>query len=116
MLHFPEPAGEGMRRCHLGRESMSDRSLKITVTFESRPDGGLRVWSADVPGLILSHTDVDGILADIPVAIKTILSQRLSTEIEVFPLTDVRSVLQANGMLERQPFTLGPREYVAYCH
>lgn len=30
---------------------------KVTITLERREDGGLRVWSDDVLGLILSHAD-----------------------------------------------------------
>lgn len=37
----------------------------VTVTLEPRPDGGLRVWSASDPGLILSGRNADEVLADI---------------------------------------------------
>jgi hypothetical protein len=62
-----------------------DRSYKIVVCFERRPDGGLRAWSDDVPGLVLSHRDHDGVLADVITGIREILSDRLGVAIEVRP-------------------------------
>jgi hypothetical protein len=41
---------------------MTSRIFKLTVCFERRPDGGLRAYSDDVPGLVLSSLDVDGVL------------------------------------------------------
>ena len=32
-----------------GLGQRADRYLKVTVTFERRPDGGLRIYSDDVP-------------------------------------------------------------------
>lgn len=44
--------------------------MTITVFLESRPDGGIRVWSDDLPGLILSGRDRTKVIADIePAAI-----------------------------------------------
>lgn len=93
---------------------MSDKSFKITVTFESRPDGGLRVWSEDVPGLVLSHPDINGVLADVPQAIKTILSHHLGGEIEVSPLENLREALESRGIVSPPPSIPGTRDYVAY--
>ena len=95
---------------------MFDRSIKVTVTFESRPDGGLRVWSDDVPGLVLSHSDVDGILADVKTAVETILSYRLNAKIVVGPLINRREALEDNGIVAPLRFVPGPKEYVARCH
>jgi hypothetical protein len=46
---------------------------KITVTFEHRDDGGLRAYSNDVPGFVLSHSDPAKVLADIKPALEGIL-------------------------------------------
>lgn len=90
------------------------RSFKLTVCFESRPDGGLRAYSDDVPGLILSSTDIDGVLEDVTEALKVILSHRFQAEVEVEPLGDIREALETNGIVGRTaPFVPGPREYVA---
>ena len=61
------------------------RTFKLTVCFEARPDGGLRAYSDDVPGLVLSSPDVDGVLEDVTEALKFILSERLGANVEVAP-------------------------------
>lgn len=90
---------------------MSDKLLKVTVTFERREDGGLRAWSEDVPGLVLSHTDVEGVLSDVKTALGVILSERLGQDVEAHPLVELREHLERNGVVEP-----GPKEYVAYVH
>ena len=92
---------------------MSSRKFKIIVCFEARPDGGLRVYSDDVPGLVLSSTDIDGVLEDIPNALSIILSERLNAEIEVEPLPNIREALEDNGIVSPRSFIAGPREYLA---
>lgn len=93
---------------------MSERSLKVTVSFESRPDGGLRVWSNDLPGLVLSHPNVDDVLDDVKTALETILSHRLQAKIIVTPLVDVREALEDNGIVPPRVPPTGQKEYVAY--
>lgn len=39
--------------------------IKITLAFENRGDGGLRVWSPELPGLVLSHPDPFLVIDDI---------------------------------------------------
>lgn len=51
---------------------------KITVILERRGDGGLRVCSDDLPGLILSGADPQKVAADIPTAIQVLLEHRKS--------------------------------------
>jgi hypothetical protein len=93
---------------------MSGRIFKITVCFESRPDGGLRAYSDDVPGLVLSSLDIDGVLEDVTEALKVILSERLKADVEVEPLPNIRQVLESDGIVA--PPVPGPREYVAIRH
>lgn len=92
---------------------MSSRTFKVTVCFEPRDDGGLRVYSDDVPGLVLSSTDVDGVIEDVPTALSVILSDRFGAEIAVEPLGNIREALENNGIVPRKDFMRGPREYVA---
>jgi hypothetical protein len=92
------------------------RSFKVTVNFEPRPDGGLRAWSDDVPGLVLSHTDIDGVIADVTQALKVILSHQLNAEIDVQPLRNIREMLESNGIVAPGGFVPGPKEYVATMH
>jgi hypothetical protein len=91
---------------------MSGRTFKITICFESRQDGGLRAYSDDVPGLVLSSTDIDGVIDEVPTVLSVILSDRLGTEIEVKPLASIREALEDNGIVEPRGFIPGPREYV----
>jgi hypothetical protein len=42
---------------------------KITIKIEPREDGGLRIWSDDLPGLILSHSNQQSVLLDLGPAI-----------------------------------------------
>lgn len=43
----------------------------ITLKLERRPqDGGLRVYSDDVPGLVLSGPDPDKVMADVMPALR----------------------------------------------
>lgn len=51
-----------------------ERPLSITLHFSPREDGGLRIWSDDVPGLILSHSDQDAAMADLGPALAALLS------------------------------------------
>ena len=50
------------------------RVFKITLNFEPRPDGGLRVWSDDVPELVLSHRSPERVIEDIFPAVQAILA------------------------------------------
>lgn len=95
---------------------MRNGPFKVVVCFEQRPDGGLRAWSDDVPGLVLSHTDVDGVLEDVTEALKVILSHRLSADVDVQPLPNIRDALESNGIVAPKRFVSGPREYVATRH
>ena len=45
----------------------------ITLHLERRDDGGLCVYSPDVPGLVLSHADPHKVFANIGVALEAIL-------------------------------------------
>ena len=58
-------------------------SYKVRVCIEQRDDGGLRVWSEDLPELVLSHSDADQVIADIPRAMEAILSERLGAAVLV---------------------------------
>lgn len=96
---------------------MSETSIKITVTFEKRDDGGLRVWSADVPGLVLSHANIDGVLEDVKTAIEVILSARLGQQVAARPLVDIREMLEDGGIVApKASLEPGQREYVAFVH
>lgn len=43
---------------------------RFTLNLEFREDGGLRVTCLEVPGLLLSHSDPDLVMADVLPALK----------------------------------------------
>jgi len=47
--------------------------MEITVKLEDRPDGGLRAFSDDVPGLVVSGPHQDVVLRQIPIAAQALL-------------------------------------------
>ena len=69
------------------------RTAKITVTFEERPDGGLRAYSDDVPGFVLSHSDPQAVMDDVKPALEAILSEMLDAEVVVDELNELADVL-----------------------
>ncbi|OJU66338.1 MAG: hypothetical protein BGO05_11870 [Rhizobiales bacterium 63-7] len=94
----------------------NDHPFKITVCFEERPGGGLRVWSEDIPGLVLSSSSVDRVLEDVKAALEAIISHDLKEPIVVEPLEDIRRALAREGVIDERPIVPGPKEYVAYRH
>ena len=87
---------------------------KIQVTFERRDDGGLRVYSAALPGFVLSHSDARLVLADVEPALIVILSEMYSMQIVVEPLTDLAAELEGAGVIDPLPCHPEVREYVAH--
>lgn len=55
----------------------------ISVVFENRSDGGLRVYSDDVPGFILSHPDSSAVMRDVEPALETIVGEMLGYPVKV---------------------------------
>ena len=60
--------------------------FKVVVRLRRRSDGGLRAWSDDVPGLVLSHSDPAKVMADIAPALEVILAEMLGCEVTARPL------------------------------
>lgn len=46
----------------------------VEVSTQRRDDGGLRMWSEEMPGLILSGEDHDAVVADASLAIAALMS------------------------------------------
>lgn len=57
-------------------------TYKIVVKMKRRHDGGLRAWSDQVPGLVLSHKDPARVLADIEPALIFILEEQLGCAVK----------------------------------
>jgi len=94
------------------------RYAKILVRFERRADGGLRVYSEDVPGFVLSHANANSVLSDVKPALEGILSHMFKARVEVEPLGTLRTELCEAGVMDDLP-SLGDmssvtREYVSH--
>jgi hypothetical protein len=89
-----------------------DQSIKITVHFERRDDGGLRIWSDDLPGLNLSHRDPVLALDDVKFALEGLITDMLGERVSVEPLVGIREALFLGPVDARQVPT-GIREYVS---
>lgn len=89
------------------------RFAKIVVTFERRDDGGLRAYSDDVPGFVLSHHDARAVVADVKPALETILSEMLHSRVLVEPLPSLADELEEAGIINEIPTKRRTqREYV----
>lgn len=85
--------------------------MKITVRFEGRPDGGLRAWSDDVPGFVLSHPDGEAVFEDVEPALEAILSAVHGAPVMVAPL--VAAYEQPCPPVACKAPAAGPREYAS---
>lgn len=65
----------------------------FVVVFEKRSDGGLRVYSDDVPGFVLSHSDRALVLSDVRPALETIIGEMVGERVSVQPLEISQSPL-----------------------
>lgn len=95
---------------------MTGSAFKVTVTFEAREDGGIRAFSDEVPGLILSSTDVDGLIADVPEALSVCLSHTLAAEVTVQPLPGIKEYLKDRRVIPSITSAPGPKEFLAHVH
>jgi hypothetical protein len=57
-------------------QHMSRQLTIVSVTLEDRPDGGIRVSSRDLPNLVLSGQNRNGVCAAIAPAIHAILVRK----------------------------------------
>ncbi len=48
----------------------------VEVFLQAREDGGLRVWSPQLPMFMLSHSDPIAVMKDVVPALETMLSHR----------------------------------------
>lgn len=69
----------------------------ITVSLEDREDGGARVCSADLPGLILSSPDRRKVIEAIVPTMTTLLGKLGFQDIEVHPSKTVQEILDGGN-------------------
>jgi len=77
---------------------------RIVVVFERRPDGGLRVYSDDVPGFVLSHPDPIAVQADVVPALTGIISEMVGHPVRVEFVSGQPSDLRSG--LERREYAV----------
>lgn len=94
-----------------GRFWKRDRYIKVSVIFERRPDGGLRAYSDDVPGLVLSGHDANAVFEDVIPAIEVLLLENSGIKAKFKPVMGLRAALENDGFLP--PKNTETREYVA---
>jgi hypothetical protein len=83
---------------------MNEESIvRVTVTLEKRQDGGLYVYSDDLPGFVLSHRNARAVLSDIEPALSIFLSKKLDRTLAVKPLVGLREALEKNGFVDPIP-------------
>lgn len=68
--------------------------FKVSIKLEPRPDGGLRVSSPDVPGLVLSGKDPKQVLGDVLPAVQTILADRMGCAVKANWLLPISAVIK----------------------
>lgn len=73
---------------------MTKHTAVLTVTLLDREDGGLRVFSRDLPGLILSGPDRDAICNAIIPAMKAILTHKGIEADDIRPAVALPIVIQ----------------------
>jgi hypothetical protein len=75
----------------MGKDGLSSVA-RIVVVFETRQDGGLRVYSDDVPGFMLSHPDYDAVMRDVQPALEQIIGSMVGGPVTVEPVDKARSL------------------------
>lgn len=63
---------------------------RIVVTFEGREDGGLRAYSEDIPGFVISGFDADAVMSDLIPALQGYISHTRGAAVTVQPLPRLR--------------------------
>lgn len=79
------------------------------MTLEPRGDGGLRAYSKEVPGFVLSHPDPQAVISDIIPALELMLSEMWGGKVTATHLESVSNNLDDSPA--RTPCT-GAKEYV----
>ncbi len=85
--------------------------IKVSVMFERREDGGLRVYSNEVPGLILSGPDPELVFNDVVPALESLFKHNEELDVEFGQAMSLRYALQDRGFLPEGEKEV--RDYVA---
>lgn len=88
---------------HMATRAPAASTFKVSVYFDKREDGGLRAYSHDVPGFVLSYADCDETLASVVPVLEALLTDMFHGPVRVKELNDIRSELEDVGMIARKP-------------
>jgi hypothetical protein len=87
---------------------------KITVSLERRTDGGLRAWSDDVPGFVLSNPDSSVVLDAIESTLEFILSSMWGVRVSAKCLPTLSDLAEDDDACNHVSAGQDTKEYVAY--
>ena len=76
---------------------MTKAITTVCVTLEDREDGGLRVSSTDLPGLILSGTDKQAVFNKIAPAITAIFKAAQGLDVKVSATKPIQEILDGQN-------------------
>ncbi len=93
--------------------SRHTRFAKIVVKFERRPDGGLRAFSDDVPGFVLSNPNPEIVLAEIIPTLEFMLSGMWGVSVSASRLDELHNPCHVDAEFA-QPSAACHKEYVAF--
>lgn len=96
----------------MGVSRVRNDMLKITVRFDGRSDGGLRAWSDDLPGFVLSHSDAQAVLEDVGPTLETMLAAKYGCDVKVFLLTPPEQ-FDMTATMPMPAFMIPQREYAS---
>lgn len=85
--------------------------MTVTIRLEPREDGGLRAYTDDVPGFVLSDNDPDAVMRDIIPALELLVRQNLNLNVK-FRFAQTPQALKTQKMADR-PAAPTNRYYVA---
>ena len=89
---------------------------KVVVSFERRDDGGLRAYSDDVLGFVLSHRDPLAVIRDVEPVLARMLSAIWGVEVHASLLPHVGELMDDDETTPESIATYADRarEYVAH--
>ncbi|MEO6092205.1 MAG: hypothetical protein ABIT04_06010 [Novosphingobium sp.] len=96
----------------MGAKRVAQDMLKLTVRFARRDDGGLRAWSDDLPGFVLSHADAHAVLEDVEPALEVMLGAKYECAVKVYRLT-TPELFSLTSELPLPAFMIPEREYAS---
>lgn len=73
------------------------------MIFERREDGGLRAYSEDVPGFVLSHSDANLLLDDVQPALDSILTHLRGKPMRTVLIGNLQDELRHLGVIPFAP-------------